>query len=48
MMRRVRYPMTLFALTGGRLTPIGSSCVELIEWTHADETKTHLAPYTVR
>ena len=47
-MRRRKIAMDLYAMQAGRLRLVGSTCVEVIEWTHADGTRTLLAPYTAR
>lgn len=44
-MCRRKYPMRLFAIQAGRLLEIGSTTVEVIEWTHHDGSRTVLAPY---
>lgn len=48
MMRKRRFPLGLYAIRGGQLQKIGSSSVELIEWTHANGTRTFLAPWSPR
>ena len=47
-MRLRKVAMTLYAMKAGRLVHVGSTCVEAIEWTHADGSRTHLMPLTLR
>lgn len=36
--------MTVYVPRAGQIVHVGSTCVEIIEWTHHDGTRTHLVP----